>query len=113
MYLTHMEMSLIKNSCRVRNFYAITEIVVNHRNSKENELLKKERRRIISPLRHFILSRKADRQVVVCMNAITDIQRTNKFYIKEAIGNFEEAVYELDMIGANITENPFNTLFKK
>ena len=112
MYLTHMEHSLIKNACMDRNFYAISEIVIAHKDFKEDELARKEERKIISPLRHIMLSKKVDKQALVCIDAIKDIRRSNRYYIKEAIGNFEKSVYELDMIGRDINENPISAMIR-
>lgn len=109
-YLTHGEMSLIKHSYENRD-YIMSEIIFTHYNRKLSELQIKKERLIISVLRHRILCKRAENQFFVCNQSMEELMRTRKEYYKEAVSKFEKSIYDMDKIGANINQNPFDVLF--
>jgi hypothetical protein len=89
----------------------MTEIIFSHYNFKKDDLNMKRERMIISPLRHHILVKKADNQFIICTQAMEDLMRTRREFFKDEFIKFEKTICDMDRIGANITENPFNTIF--
>ena len=116
MYLRHSELTIIRNSYndslinREPN-YDMSRIIYNHYNYKKEELGIKKARFKISILEHWRLSRKADKQFMVCSDCMVNLLECRPELYKLKLQKFEESIYNLDIIG-NDVRTPSDILFK-